>query len=215
MEQQLVLQQSGAVTAYTLNNLESIQRLSTDLKKFITGNNLTTPIQGKTYVNVEGWQAAGGLLGLFPVVTQTINQSTGSEYKYEAHVELRRMADGSVVGTGIAICTNKESKKRTFDEYAVCSMAQTRAIGKAYRNLLAWVMKMSGFEATPAEEMDFASQAERDEELRLSIAKLQHAGSVEELKELKAMLPPFVLNQPDFIKAAKQRYQEINQNQTA
>jgi hypothetical protein len=35
-------------------------------------------------------------------------------------------------------------------------MAQTRAIGKAYRNLLAWLMKAAGFEATPAEEMDFA-----------------------------------------------------------
>ena len=34
-------------------------------------------------------------------------------------------------------------------------MAQTRAIGKAYRNLLAWLMKAAGFEATPAEEMDF------------------------------------------------------------
>jgi hypothetical protein len=37
-------------------------------------------------------------------------------------------------------------------------MAQTRAIGKAYRNLLAWLMKAAGFEATPAEEMDFAKE---------------------------------------------------------
>jgi hypothetical protein len=39
-------------------------------------------------------------------------------------------------------------------------MAQTRAIGKAYRNLLAWLMKAAGFEATPAEEMDFAPKEE-------------------------------------------------------
>ena len=32
-------------------------------------------------------------------------------------------------------------------------MAQTRAIGKAYRNLIGWVMKMAGYEATPKEEM--------------------------------------------------------------
>ena len=37
-------------------------------------------------------------------------------------------------------------------------MAQTRAIGKAYRNLLAWLMKAAGFEATPAEEMDFVHE---------------------------------------------------------
>ena len=32
-------------------------------------------------------------------------------------------------------------------------MAQTRAIGKAYRNLLGWVMKLAGYETTPSEEM--------------------------------------------------------------
>ena len=37
-------------------------------------------------------------------------------------------------------------------------MAQTRAEGKAYRLLLGWLMKAAGFEATPAEEMDFAKE---------------------------------------------------------
>jgi hypothetical protein len=41
-------------------------------------------------------------------------------------------------------------------------MAQTRAEGKAYRMLLSWLMKAAGFEATPAEEMDFAKPATQD-----------------------------------------------------
>lgn len=209
MEQLTVHNGEIAAHPYTLNNLESIQRLSSDLKKFISGNQLTTNIKGKNYVNVEGWQAAGGLLGLYPIVVKTINQSNTSEYRYEAHVELRRTIDGTVIGGGIAICTNKETTKRSFDEYAICSMAQTRAIGKAYRNLLAWIMKMSGFEATPAEEMDFATDAEKDEELKQSIQKLKNADTVEELKILKGLLPAFVLNSPDFLKAARRRYEEI------
>jgi hypothetical protein len=32
-------------------------------------------------------------------------------------------------------------------------MTQTRAIGKAYRNVIGWVMKTAGHEVTPAEEM--------------------------------------------------------------
>ena len=44
--------------------------------------------------------------------------------------------------------------KRSFDEYAICSMAQTRAVGKAYRLLIGWLMKSAGYEATPLEEMD-------------------------------------------------------------
>jgi hypothetical protein len=73
-----------------------------------------------------------------------------------ATCEVRNITTGQLVATGIALCSNAEKTKRYFDEYAILSMAQTRAIGKAYRNLLAWLMKAAGFEATPAEEMDFA-----------------------------------------------------------
>jgi len=41
---------------------------------------------------------------------------------------------------------------------AICSMAQTRATGKAFRNILGWLMKAAGFAATPAEEMDFSKE---------------------------------------------------------
>jgi hypothetical protein len=60
----------------------------------------------------------------------------------------------------VAICSNKEGNKRQWDEYAILSMAQTRATGKAFRNLISWLMKAAGFEATPAEEMDFNKVAE-------------------------------------------------------
>ena len=39
------------------------------------------------------------------------------------------------------------------DMFAIASMAQTRALGKAYRMGLSWIMKMAGFEGTFAEDM--------------------------------------------------------------
>ena len=66
---------------------------------------------------------------------------------------IKRLKDGKVVARGFALCSNKEAIKKSFDEYAVLSMAQTRAIGKAYRNLIGWVMKLSGYEGTPSEEV--------------------------------------------------------------
>ena len=54
----------------------------------------------------------------------------------------------------MAICTNKEPGKTNFDEYAVASMAQTRAVGKAFRLKIGWLLKIAGYETTPAEEMD-------------------------------------------------------------
>jgi hypothetical protein len=56
-------------------------------------------------------------------------------------------------------------------------MAQTRAIGKAYRNLLAWLMKAAGFEATPAEEMDFA----KDEPKKSFVQEVEVEELVEEV----------------------------------
>jgi hypothetical protein len=119
---------------------------------------LSSNIQGKQFVNVEGWQFAGASLGLMPIITLTTDLSKDDEIKYMATCEVRNITSGQLVATGIALCSNKEKTKRFFDEYAILSMAQTRAIGKAYRNLLAWLMKAAGFEATPAEEMDFAKE---------------------------------------------------------
>ena len=142
--------------SYELINKDSMLKLSTELSKLIKEKGLSSNIQGKQFVNVEGWQFAGASLGLMPIITSTQDLSNETAIKYMATCEVRNITTGQLVATGIALCSNKEKTKRFFDEYAILSMAQTRAIGKAYRNLLAWLMKAAGFEATPAEEMDFA-----------------------------------------------------------
>jgi hypothetical protein len=142
--------------SYELINKDSMLKLSTELSQLIKEKGLSSNIQGKQFVNVEGWQFAGASLGLMPIITSTQDLSNETAIKYMATCEVRNITTGTVVATGIALCSNAEKTKRYFDEYAILSMAQTRAIGKAYRNLLAWLMKAAGFEATPAEEMDFA-----------------------------------------------------------
>ena len=142
--------------SYELINKDSMLKLSTELSQLIKEKGLSSNIQGKQFVNVEGWQFAGASLGLMPIITSTQDLSNETSIKYMATCEVRNITTGTVVATGIALCSNAEKTKRFFDEYAILSMAQTRAIGKAYRNLLAWLMKAAGFEATPAEEMDFA-----------------------------------------------------------
>ena len=147
---------------FDLINSDSMLNLSKDLAKLIKEKKLSSNIQGKEFVNVEGWQFAGASLGLMPIITETIDLTRRGtepgqvELKYMAKCEVRNINTGQLVATGVAICSNFEHSKKRFDEYAILSMAQTRAIGKAYRNLLAWLMKAAGFEATPAEEMDFA-----------------------------------------------------------
>ena len=57
------------------------------------------------------------------------------------------------VGAAESMCSRSESKWKTSDDYAVRSMAQTRAVSKALRLPLGFIMELAGYSATPAEEI--------------------------------------------------------------
>jgi hypothetical protein len=139
------------IMKYDLAKPEQVKNMAIVLKDYINKNGLSVDIQGKKYCMCEGWQFAGFLTGIMPIVESVENLSTTQEIKWKVTVKL--MKDDKNVGIGIALCSNKEGKKKSFDEYAILSMAQTRAIGKAYRNLMGWVIKLAGYESVPAEEM--------------------------------------------------------------
>ncbi|MFP4093372.1 MAG: hypothetical protein ACLFUB_02735 [Cyclobacteriaceae bacterium] len=144
-----------AIETYDIANSYETLHLAQDLARFIKENKLFHNIHGKAYVNVEGWQYAGARLGILPVIEQLTNISNDKEIKYIAEVKLLDLKSQQVTGSGFAICSNLESGKRNYQEFAIASMAQTRAIGKAYRNILAWIIRAAGYEPTPAEEMDY------------------------------------------------------------
>lgn len=145
---------------FDLAKPSDIMEFANNLKSIIVEKKLYVNIRGKSYPLVEGWQIAGAFTGTFPIVEKVENLSEGTNYKYRAEVSLRDK-DGNKVGYGVAICTNREAGKTGFDEYAVASMAQTRAVGKAFRMKLGWLLKIAGYEATPAEEMDTIIVKER------------------------------------------------------
>jgi len=181
---------------------EALQVAST-LQTFVTERKLTANIQGKNYPLVEAWQFAGSQLGLIPVVREVKNLSTDTELKYEAMVEVIRLSDSVVLSRGYAVCSNKENSKRRFDEYAIASMAQTRAVGKAYRNILAWLMKAAGFEATPAEEMDFIKDEVGDEGRDFLLNLLDTSSYEGKVREKLYIRITGILTNEDYEKAKK------------
>jgi hypothetical protein len=118
------------------------------LAKVVNDQNLYKMISGKKYVLVEGWTLLGSMLGVFPVTVWTKPLENGWEARVEA-----RTKDGAVVGAAEAQCTRDESLWKNCDDYALRSMAQTRATAKALRQPLGFVMTLAGMAATPAEEM--------------------------------------------------------------
>lgn len=114
-------------------------------------------ISGRKYVKVEGWNTMLSMLGIFPQV-EFCRKLDRPEIAYEARVVLKTIG-GQVVGAGEALCTSTERNWGNRDEFAIKSMAQTRATGKAARNGFSWIMSLAGYEATPAEEMVHSDEA--------------------------------------------------------
>lgn len=135
-------------TADPVKVIEGATRIATPLAGIVKKQGLASAIQGKDYVRVEGWTLLGSMLGVFPVTVWTRKLEDGWEARVEA-----RTRDGAVIGAAEAQCLRSESTWKSRDDYALRSMAQTRATSKALRQPLGFVMQLAGFEATPAEEM--------------------------------------------------------------
>lgn len=123
-------------------------RVADALKSVIDRQGLVANIQGRDYVKVEGWSTLGSMLGVVPVVAWTRRTEDG----WEARVEAKTL-DGRTVGAAEAMCSKAEKTWKSRDDYALRSMAQTRATSKALRGPLGFVVTLAGYEATPAEEM--------------------------------------------------------------
>lgn len=118
------------------------------LAAVIQKQKLSVSIQGRRYVKVEGWTLLGSLLGVFPVLIWSRPLENGWEARVEA-----RTRDGAIVGASEAMCLRSERSWASRDDYALRSMAQTRATSKALRQPLGFIVEMAGYSATPAEEM--------------------------------------------------------------
>lgn len=131
-----------------LEVVERASRVADSLKGVLSRQGLTQNIQGKAYVKVEGWVTLGSMLGVVPVCTWTRPVERG----WEARVEARTL-DGRVIGAAEAQCTRDEKMWSKRDDYALRSMAQTRATSKALRGPLGFIVTLAGYVATPAEEI--------------------------------------------------------------
>ncbi len=160
-----IVTQDQALASSTLfgtdNPAEVVQRaavVATALADLVRRQNLIVRIGQSDHVRVEGWTLLGSMLGVFPVVTWTRPvvvlrpDEPAQNLGWEARVEARTRA-GEVVGAAESECLRTERTWASRDDYALRSMAQTRAVSKALRLPLGFVMQLAGFNPTPAEEM--------------------------------------------------------------
>lgn len=163
--------------------IEKATAVANALKPILAAQQMTTRIGNKDHVQIEGWQTLGALLKVTPVcastrriepkvaftvkgkkkkwgkvdgrrqVVEEFDYSYEVEgYSWEATVEARTL-DGAVIGRADAMCSREEDKWKDDDDFALLSMAQTRASSKALASVLRFIVTLAGYSGTPAEEM--------------------------------------------------------------
>jgi hypothetical protein len=148
--------------------IEKATAIADKLKDVLRRQGLTSRIGNKDHVNVEGWQTVGAMVRVTPrkewvrpiawpaeeFLTDALRKQRdrGMTFGYEASY-FAQTFDGVIVGAAEATCKRTESKWLGADDYAIESMAQTRATSKALGSVLRWIVTLSGYSGTPAEEM--------------------------------------------------------------
>lgn len=150
----------------------------------IDSRKLYSTIQGKRFVRCEGWTTLAAMLGVTPHEI-SVTELDGA---FTATVELRRLTDGQPVSRASAECGPDESTWKGRARYARRSMALTRATAKACRLAFSWIMALSGYEVTPAEEIP-----QQDEALR----KPKREPMTEKPAPLAVPEPPMPWERPD------------------
>jgi hypothetical protein len=135
----------GPVKDYTGTDFS---KLIDDLKVFLIKYPYIWKKDGKSYVPIEGWQFAAALMGYTTRVVSVNEIENG----YMSMAEVIDQ-DGKVVGSGFGLVTKDEAKWANSQKYELASFSQTRAVSRALRNCISWVIKAAGYKTTPAEEM--------------------------------------------------------------
>lgn len=131
-------------------------------RKVIAEKKLFCEINNNKYVYVRGWKLIANGAGFIPEIdpdkTKLIRERvtdgdrTYTSIRCEAWAYLRT-PKGEKVGYALGTCSNDEKNWAGRDETAIVGMAQTRAIGRACKNALDWLVTMAGYADVPVEEL--------------------------------------------------------------
>lgn len=134
--------------------VERATGVATLLTTILREQNLVANISGKDHVLVEGWTLLASMMNHSVGTTNTRPVEVDGHSGFIAHAEVYDQS-GNVVGSADGICTRGERAWSRRDDYALSGMAQTRAISRACRQRFGFVVRLAGYEPTPAEEMGF------------------------------------------------------------
>ena len=145
--------------------VQDAQNKADMLYNVVEKQHLYQEIRGKKYLQLEAWQTLGKFCNVISEIEWVKSVELWDAKGFEARAIIKMTetttdAEGRthiIVGDTIAIaesmCMSDESNWQGKPIFQLKSMAQTRALSKAYRSCLSFIVALAGYAATPAEEM--------------------------------------------------------------
>jgi len=165
MENALVVKQDADLIPASLTPQEQVEKASEMakvLQDVVKQANLSRKFGGKKeHLEYEAWQTIGQFFNCTPVTEWTRPFMEGEKIVgWECRVEIHN-EHGRVIAAAENMCMRDEPNWKSKPNYALRSMAQTRAAGKALRSVFAFVAVLAGYSATPSEEMGFNNEPKK------------------------------------------------------
>jgi hypothetical protein len=144
--------------------------VATQFSDIVKQQRMYKRIGDRDHILIEAWQTVGSLVGVFAVKDQGVTElpwptlgtdpgevlleasDRGLAYGFAA--SFKAVKDGREIGWGEGRCDRSEKNWAGRDNYALASMAQTRAQSRALGAPLRFIVKLAGYEGTAAEELD-------------------------------------------------------------
>jgi len=128
------------------------EKMATALYRVVEQQHLYMDISGKKYLQLEAWQLLGKFCNVHGVVESVSPVEYFGSKGFEARAAVKDNA-GTVLAVAEAVCMDDETNWEGKPLYQLKSMAQTRALSKAYRSCLSFIVSIAGYSPTPLEEM--------------------------------------------------------------
>lgn len=140
------------------DDVEFGNKAASILKDIVEQANLIQKIQGNDYIKFEGWQTIAKFYNCTAGTEWTKPVMEGDKVAgWEARSYVKN-EHGQIISSAESYCGRDEPQWKDKLNYAIRSMAQTRASAKALRQVFSWVVALAGYKPTPAEEMQGINQ---------------------------------------------------------
>jgi hypothetical protein len=160
------------------------------LKEIVVTSKTSVKISGNEYLKFEAWQTIAKFYNSTVTVEWTkpimYTDESGKEiiFGWEARANVIDKV-GRIIGSAESSCSREEDKWKTKANFQIKSMAQTRACAKAFRNVYSWIVVLSGYQPTPAEEMDSKDDNEEKVMTKQEAEEFKKKNSIKNSVELK------------------------------